>query len=243
MKIFKNTRLFSPGFALLLILLFGIPRFILVLGVGSGGGYRWVSILFVLMILFPFVMMDREQRKLSGIRKFQNRSWLFYSLVLGLSLAFITWGLGQWLYGNSDNNWFFYISQTYNLPPNLETAGRLQFFLIYSLIGISFSPLGEEFLYRGVIHQGFVKKFGETRASMYDSLAFALTHLAHFGIIWTGSGWEFRFLPALAWFMMMYTSARIFFLSRVYTGSIWGAVIAHAGFNLGMTFCIFFLLR
>lgn len=242
MKVFNTTRLFSPGFALLLILLFGIPRFILVLGAGSGGGYRWVSALFVLMILFPFVMMSREQRRLSGIRKVQNRKWLFYSLMIGLSLAFLTYGLGQWLYGNSLNNWFFYISQTYNLPSNLDGQGKFHFFLIYSLIGISFSPLGEEFLYRGVIHQGFVKKYGETRASMYDSLAFAITHLAHFGIIWTGTGWEFRFLPALAWFMMMYTSARFFFLSRVYSGSIWGAVLAHAGFNLGMTFSILYLL-
>ena len=105
-----------------------------------------------------------------------------------------------------------------------------------------FSPIGEEFLYRGVIHQAFVPKFGEVKASTIDSLAFAFTHLAHFGIVYLATGWEFLFAPAVIWVAMMYFASRLFFWCKRKSGSIWGAVAAHAGFNLGMTYCIIYLI-
>ena len=105
-----------------------------------------------------------------------------------------------------------------------------------------FSPIGEEFLYRGIIHGSFVPKFGEMKASVFDSLAFAFTHIAHFGIIYTLGAWQFLPVPALLWVASMFLVSQVFFRCKLFCDSIWGAVAAHSGFNFVMMYGIFYLL-
>ena len=105
-----------------------------------------------------------------------------------------------------------------------------------------FSPIGEEFLYRGVIHGSFVSKFGEIKASVFDSLAFAFTHLAHFGIIYIAGNWSFLPVPALLWIVSMFFVSQIFFRCKLMCDSIFGAVFSHAGFNFAMMYFTFYHL-
>ena len=53
---------------------------------------------------------------------------------------------------------------------------------------MTFSPIGEELFYRGIVHGSFTGRFGEQKASFFDSLTFAITHLAHFGIVYVLGG-------------------------------------------------------
>lgn len=55
-------------------------------------------------------------------------------------------------------------------------------------------------------------------------------------------GWEFLPVPASLWVATMFASALVFHAFRVLTGSILGAIASHAGFNLAMTFVIFFVV-
>jgi membrane protease YdiL (CAAX protease family) len=103
-----------------------------------------------------------------------------------------------------------------------------------------FSPIGEELFYRGIVHGSFVPKTGEHMASIIDSLAFALTHLAHFGIVYIMGNWSFLFVPSLLWVFFMFLTSRLFFLCKVKTGSILGAIASHAGFNLAMMYFILY---
>jgi len=103
-----------------------------------------------------------------------------------------------------------------------------------------FSPIGEELLYRGVVHGSFVKKFGENKASVFDSLAFAITHLAHFGIIYNSGHWSFLPLPSLFWIIAMFCVSRLFFRCKQFSDSIYGAILSHAGYNLAMMYLIFY---
>jgi hypothetical protein len=105
---------------------------------------------------------------------------------------------------------------------------------------MTFSPIGEELFYRGIVHGSFAKELGERKASIIDSLAFALTHLAHFGIIYLSGNWHFLFLPAIMWVIFMFMASRIFFICKQKTGSIYGAIISHAAFNLTMMYFIFY---
>jgi CAAX protease family protein len=220
--------------------MFGIPRFVLVLGANISGNYNLVSIIFVVMWIAPFILLNREGRRAIGLRGRTNARWLFYGLVIGISGALAMYLIGHMLYGDSLRNWFVYISGTYSIPRvNLEEY-RLLVFLIFAAVSMTFSPIGEEFMYRGLIHASFVPRFGENKASVLDSLAFALTHLAHFGIIYVAGGWHFYLFPAFLWVAMMFFASRLFFLIKQRSGSIWGAVITHAGFNLGMTYCILY---
>lgn len=225
---------------LFLILLFGIPRFILVLEANALGGYGNVSFVFILMWFVPFILLSKKGRQYIGIKKPINYPWLIYSFLIGVSFCLLMYVCATFLYGDTIHNSFVYISKSYVIPHEMLETKRLMFFAMFSLIGMTFSPIGEELFYRGVVHGSFVEKFGERKASVFDSLAFAFTHLAHFGIIFYLGEWSFLPVPALLWVMGMFIVSQLFFLCKQKSGSILGAIISHAGYNVGMMYVIFY---
>lgn len=108
--------------------------------------------------------------------------------------------------------------------------------------GMTFSPIGEELFFRGIVHSSFAKSIGEKKASIVDGSAFALTHISHFGLVFINSKWEFFTIPTIIWVTSMFLVSVLFFTFRKYAGSISGAMICHSAFNLGMIYCIFYLL-
>ena len=228
-------------FGLLLVLLFGIPRFIIVLHSNITGNYGKIGIIFLFMWLCPIIFLTRSGRRYIGIKKPVNYYWLLYSVITGILLCGILFAIGILLYKHSYNNWFVYIAKSYSASGLILTdSNRLTYFLIYSVTGMTFSPIGEELFYRGIVHGSFAGQFGEQKASVFDSLAFAITHLAHFGIVYVSGGWQFLFIPALLWMSGMFLASRIFFICKEKTGSILGAILSHAAFNLTMMYFIFF---
>ena len=238
---FKNLK-FNWQFGLGLILLFGIPRFLVVLEANRTGNYNFTSILFVIMVLTPFLLLSKQGRKVIGIKWTKNLKWLGTSFVLGVFACTMIFILGEYLYQDSIANWFIYISKSYSNIPIDELKGdnKLIYFAMFALIGMTFSPIGEELLYRGLIHQSFVSKFGNNKASILDSLAFAIVHLAHFGIVYASGSWKLLFMPAILWITLMFLTSRLFFYCKTKTESIYGAIISHAGFNFAMTYFIFY---
>lgn len=233
---------FDWKFGLALILLFGVPRFFLVLSSNITGNYSLVSIIFLLMWIAPFVFLTKAGRMGIGIRLPRHYGWLLLAFAFGTLTCALIFLIGISLFGTSINNWFVYISQSYQLPETLSAADKRIYFLIFAAIGVTFSPIGEELLYRGLIHQSFVARFGEMRASIFDSLAFGATHLAHFGIVYAADQWRLLLFPALLWMLLMFLTGIVFFICKKKTGSILGAIISHTGFNLAMTYFIFYHL-
>ncbi|WP_237708808.1 CPBP family intramembrane glutamic endopeptidase [Gillisia marina] len=246
MKVFKiklGLLKFDWKFGLVLILLFGIPRFLFVLEANRTGNYNFTSLIFLLMWITPFILLTKQGRRKIGIKKPEKYIWLVYSSLLGIVICAIVFFIGQVLYDTSISNWFNYISNSYTIPAkNLEGSGRHIYFAIFAFIGMTFSPIGEELLYRGLIHESFVPKFGENTASVIDSLAFATVHLAHFGLIYSSGSLRLLFIPAILWMLLMFFTSRLFFYCKKRSGSIYGAILSHAGFNLAMTYFIFYYI-
>lgn len=239
-----NRLKFNSTLGLALILIFGIPRFWVVLQANQTGNYSLTSLIFVLMILLPYVLLSKDGRRKTGMVKPKKWSWLFYGLLLGVGYSLLVGYVGKLLYNQNPYNWFVYISRSYTLPEfGPDGPAKFHFFLIFAAIGMTFSPFGEELLYRGVIHQSFKRRFGDDGASVIDSAAFSLTHLAHFGIVYVAGGWNFAVIPSLLWMFFMFVAGRLFFAARRRSGSILGAIATHAGFNLGMAWFIFYILR
>ncbi|MEJ5964429.1 CPBP family intramembrane glutamic endopeptidase [Pedobacter immunditicola] len=242
-QIWKSRLLLKWQFGLLLILLFGIPRFMLVLQANVTGNYNLIPLIFILMALTPYLLLSKDGRFNTGIKKPAHNTWLLYSFMIGIGICTITFMLAHFLFDYSTENWFVYISNTYAVPTTgLTSTGRLIYFIIYALIGMTFSPVGEELFYRGIVHGSFTDKFGEHGASIIDSAAFALTHLAHFGIVYLSGTWQFLLGPALIWMTMIYIAGRLFFFCKQRSGSILGAILCHAGFNLSMMYFIFYYI-
>jgi membrane protease YdiL (CAAX protease family) len=233
---------FNWKFGLILILLFSIPRFFFVLKANQTGNYNFTSIIFIIMWLTPFILLTKKGRKTIGIAKPKNFINLIYAFILGVLVCSILFVLGRFLYHDSIENWFVYISNSFKSIPQNELQGvnRTYYFLMFTAIGITFSPIGEELLYRGIIHQSFVKSLGNNKASILDSLAFALVHIAHFGIIFSNDSWIFPIIPSLIWVLFMFLTSRMFFYCKTISHSIYGAIISHAGFNFAMTYFIFY---
>jgi membrane protease YdiL (CAAX protease family) len=149
--------------------------------------------------------------------------------------------VAELLFGNSFSNWFVYISKSYDTGAIIfNNSQRLTYFIIYAITSMTFSPIGEELFYRGVVHACFATHNCEHKASVYDSLAFGLTHLAHFGIVYIAGVWDFLFIPALLWVTGMFIASRLFFFCKQKTQSLLGAMICHAGFNMAMIYFIFY---
>ncbi|MGB5464142.1 MAG: CPBP family intramembrane glutamic endopeptidase, partial [Aureibaculum sp.] len=196
-KPFQKYIHFNWQFGLFLILLFGIPRFFIVLNANITGNYSFTSLLFVAMMLTLFILLSKSGRKTIGLTKPTNYLWLGAVFILGIVMGLIVYMLGYYLYGSTPNNWYVYIADSYTLPAEALADQKMVYFIIFALIGMTFSPIGEELLYLGLIHQSFVKRFGENYASVFDSLAFAMVHIAHFGLIYTAMGWHFLYRPGL----------------------------------------------
>ena len=237
------TKFFIFGWklGLFLILLFGAPRFYLVLKANINGQFNLVSYIFILMWISPFILLNRQGRRAMGIRLPASWFWLFLSIFVGMLICAVVFMLGGLFYADSIQNWFVYIAQSYQTNiGEIKAEERMVYFIIFSLISMTFSPIGEELFYRGVVHESFVPKFGVFKASLIDSLAFGITHLAHFGIIYYQGEWQFVFVPAILWVILMTLTGMSFYYCRMKTGSILGAIFSHAGFNLAMNYFIFY---
>ncbi|MBB4080851.1 hypothetical protein GGR28_003490 [Lewinella aquimaris] len=229
------------AFGIVLIFAFGIPRFGLVLSANVTGQYGLVSLFFVAMWCTPWVFLTRSGRDRMEMKWPARPAWLLSGFVLGGGMCFLAYLVATLLYGDSVENWFVYISESYaNVPSELAAPDRLVYFLIYAVVGMTFSPIGEEFFYRGVVHECIASQWTDTSAALVDSLAFSVTHLAHFGLLYTAGQWRFAWLPAAVWMGLLFLTCLLFFAVRRKAGSIFGAVACHAGFNLAMAYFIFF---
>lgn len=233
---------FDWRFGLGLLLVICIPRIILVLNANVTGVYNQVGLVMLISGVIPFIFLNAYSRNQIGIKAVNKFYRVAIACVLGLLASLILHLLGKELYGNSIENWFVYIGRSYQIANGISSDDKLILFIIMAITGMTFSPIGEEFFFRGVVHRSFSKSMGEQKASYMDSLAFAITHLAHFGLIYSNNTWKFYIMPAILWVVGMFMVSLLFFKMKKFTNSLWGAVACHAGFNLGMIYAIFYLL-
>ncbi|WP_091864529.1 CPBP family intramembrane glutamic endopeptidase [Pricia antarctica] len=240
--VWKKVFNFNWKFGLFLILVVCLPRFALVLDANATKNYGYIGLVMVVSALAPFIFLTRKGLKEIGITKPKNYRWLLIGFFIGLIISLLLFYLGDYIYGDTFNNWYNYIGRSYNIPPDIGKEDKVAMFLIMAVTGMVFSPIGEELFFRGIVHSSFAKSIGDRKASLVDSLAFALTHISHFGLVFVGGGWNFLLLPTIIWVLGMFMASIFFFASKFYSGSILGAILCHSGFNLGMIYCIFYML-
>lgn len=233
---------FDWKFGLFLIVLVCIPRFALVLQANQTGNYGPIGAIMFVSALVPFIFLNKYGRREIGIKGSHKIGGLTLSLILGIACSLLLFIIGTALYGGSYQNWYEYIGKSYNIPTGIAGNDKFLMFSIMAVTGMIFSPIGEELFFRGIVHGSFAKSIGEKKASFIDSLAFALTHIAHFGIVYDSGIWNFYPVPTMIWVSAMFLVSVLFFKRKKQTGSLLGAIFCHAGFNLGMIYSIFYLL-
>ncbi len=233
---------FNWKFGLFLVFLICVPRFMLVIKANATGNYGFIGLIMLASALAPFLFLTRSGRRKVGIVATKKYSWLLMAAIAGLAASVLLHFMGQILYGNSYENWYVYIGKSYQIPAEIDEKSKAILFIIMALTGMTFSPIGEELFFRGIVHESFAKSIGDTKASFIDSTAFAITHISHFGLIFLDGRWTLLKTPALLWVLSMFLVSIMFFLFKKNSGSILGAIVCHAAFNLGMIYSIFYLL-
>jgi uncharacterized protein len=233
---------FNWKFGLSLISMICIPRFLLVMRANASGNYTFIGLIMAISAFVPFIFLSKYGRQKIGIKKPEKYKFLLIAFIAGLAASVFLYFLGQTLYGNSYENWYQYIGKSYKIPLEINQDDKQILFAIMAFTGMTFSPIGEELLFRGIIHASFEKSIGEKNAYFVDSSAFALTHVSHFGLVFTNNKWDFYTIPAIIWVLSMFSVSILFFYYKKHAGSILGAIVCHAAFNLGMIYCIFYLM-
>jgi membrane protease YdiL (CAAX protease family) len=238
----NNIFHFNWKFGLFLILIICVPRFILVLNANASGSYGSIGLIMLISAIAPYIFLSKYGRNKIGITSPKKYNWILVAFIAGLLVSLLLYFLGKGLYGNSYENWYSYIGKSYNIPQGIKPNDKAILFTIMGLTGMTFSPIGEELFFRGIVHSSFANSIGEKRASVVDSSAFAAVHISHFGMVFINNQWKLMTLPALIWVLSMFLVSMLFFIFKKYSGSILGAIICHSSFNLGMIYCIFYLL-
>lgn len=233
---------FNWKFGLFLILILCVPRFYLVLNANETGNYSLIGLVMVISAIVPFVFLSKYGRKQIGLRRPNSILWTIVALFVGLVASLILYFLGVSLYGVTMDNWYVYIGKSYQIPNVISETEKWNMFLMMAGAGMVFSPAGEELFFRGVVHASFAKSMGDRKAALIDSSTFALVHISHFGLIFLNDSWSFVLVPMCIWVMGMFLCSLLFFVYKKKTGSILAAILCHAGFNLGMIYCIFYML-
>lgn len=230
-------------FGLFLIVIICIPRFILVLDANENANYSYMGLIMLISAVIPFFFLSKQGRKSIGWTKPNDYLWLFIAIAIGLLFSFALYVFGDLLYKDSYENWYVYIGNSYNIPPGINPSDKLTMFVIMAISGMIFSPIGEELFFRGIVHSSFAKSLGNTKASIIDGAAFALVHISHFGLLFINDKWIFLVIPTVLWVVSMFLLSLLFYICRYKSGSILGAILCHSAFNLGMIYCIFYLIN
>ena len=186
---------FNWKFGLFLICIICVPRFILVLRANASGNYGYIGLIMFISALAPFIFLNKYGRKQIGITNIKKYNWLLIAFIAWLAASILLYFGGLTLYGNTYENWYKYIGKSYKIPATINQHDKTILFTIMAITGMTFSPIGEELFFRGIVHASFAKSLGDKKASAVDSSAFALTHISHFGLIFINNHWSFLTTP------------------------------------------------
>ena len=212
----------------------------------SAFGPQQAGILFLLHILvmwtLPFLFLTRQGRREIGLRKQGNSaSNLLLSALAGAAcgLAFIA--IGMVLFGNSPDNWNLTIRDAFQLKQMLAYMSPAAVYAVITLSTMSFTSIGEEFFIRGLIQESFTLRWNAVIAILVNGFAYGVMHLLHVHGLWhDAAGHHLRLVSGSLMVLLLAGVGAVFTLCRLWTGSLWCAVVSHAACNLAMISAIFF---
>jgi len=232
----------QPAWVLCLICYFVLGALRVVGTLGQSSDRLALVAGFVIMWCLPFILYSRTGRQRCGIAKIDRPVWLFLGPVLGVISALLIHVVGFGFFGTTPDNWYVTVRTSYQADPRLVESSQLVQFLVFTTPAVIFSPLGEEFFFRGMLQVSLSERFGVPIATAGTALAFGLVHLLHHGLGVGEAGLQLLPISGSLWVVLMAGVSVLFALVRAKSGSIWPAVASHIAFNIGMNYAFFYLL-
>lgn len=205
---------------------------------GGLWNFQLIALSMVVIWPLPWLLCAREGRTELGFRAPVSWWWTLGGPAVALAVLDIGAATAWALFGSGSDNWFTHHAAELGriaggVPPGLSAPALFWALTVPPMI---FSPLGEEFLYRGFLLRVGSARWGARAGNVVQAAAFAIVHLAHYGLLPFQPAVIGLFLPtnfvvalALAWMVRR-------------SGSLWVAVVAHSVYNLGLNALVFGLL-
>jgi uncharacterized protein len=206
---------------------------------GPADARRLIVLSFLMLWPTPFLLLTREERRAVGFGAPRKAMWWLIAFLAGAAFAGAAFALCFALYGASAENPFVSVRASFLTGAGIPDVGPLALFLIFTGPALVFSPIGEEFFCRGVIQERVGSVWGAAAGVVASAGVFAALHMLHHGITFRDGAIGFIGVSGLVWFALMFGVSMLFTTLRKGGGSIWLAVVAHAGFNVVMNAAIF----
>lgn len=220
------------GWILLIFLIHLIIRF------GGLLDPLFIPLSMVILWPLPWVLSDKDGRRELKIASLGSPLWFLTGPALAIALLAISAGASWIIFGTTGTNWFVQhaIALSESLSNLPEQTSLLQLFTIATVPAMLFSPIGEEFLYRGYLQQAFSDRYGRSAGLWIQATAFALVHMSHYGLQPFEPALLMVFLPS------MLAAGLLFGWIRNQSGSLWPAVVSHSIYNAGLNGIVFIFL-
>jgi membrane protease YdiL (CAAX protease family) len=226
-------------FSLLLLALLAAMRFYAVFGPPRARILFLIH--FLAMWALPFIVLTAQGRREIGLRKQGNSlSALALSALAGACAGLAVYAAGMALYGASPDNWCVSIRDGFHIAEMRAAMPLAAAFAAVVLPAMILSPIGEEILFRGLLHQSFVRRWNVPVGTVVNGLAFGLVHLHVHGLWHDAAGFHLRLVSGALMVLLMAGLSAVFTLCRLRTGSLYASMIAHSACNLAMIGMIFF---
>jgi membrane protease YdiL (CAAX protease family) len=227
-------------FSLLVLALLTAVRFYAVFG-GSPWGPLLFLFDFLAMWALPFLVLSAQGRREVGLRKPGDSAFaLTLSAMAGACGGFAVYAAGMAIFGGSPDNWCVSIRDSFRFAELRAAMPLGAAFAAVVLPAMILSPIGEEILFRGLLHQSFARRWNLPVATVVNGLAFGLVHLHVHGIWHDAAGFHLRLVSGALMILLMTGLSTVFTLCRMRSGSLYAAMIAHSFCNLAMIGAIFF---
>jgi membrane protease YdiL (CAAX protease family) len=235
----RRTALPPWLFSLLVLVSLAAARFYAVFGPVS------VRILFPLhcfaMWALPFIFLTMRGRQQICLRRPAHLlSSLSVSAAIGAACGSVVFVLGMVLYAHSSDNWCVSIRDSFQLDQLRAVLPPAAVFAVLTLPAVILTPIGEEILFRGFLHQAFALRWSALIATLVNGLTFGLIHLHVHGLWRDSVGFHLRFVSGSLMVLSLAAASAGFTFCRLRFNSLYTAMVAHAACNLAIMSAIFF---
>lgn len=205
------------------------------------GGLQDASLIPLSMMIIwpiPWLLSTPAGRRAIGLGRPDRLIWFVFGVAAAIT-TLVLCALAAWAAaGDGASNWFVYHALSLRdvlvgVPADMSPL--IQYGIVTGP-ALVFSPLAEEFLFRGYLMECASRRWGYSAGMHGQATAFALVHLAHFGLD------PFNPMLILIWLPSMYLTAIVLGWIVRRSGSLWPAVTAHAAFNAAMNAVVFWQL-
>jgi uncharacterized protein len=191
----------------------------------------------VAMWLLPAIFLTGEGRQAIGLRV-PRRGVGIIALCgpIGVIIGLALFAVSMRAFGSGADSWISSVRAGMQLEQMRRAMGTAGILAVLAVPALVVTPVGEEILFRGLIQQAFAMRWNRIVGMAVNSLAFGLVHLHVHGLWRDAAGFHLRVGSGVLFVLSGAMISVLFTFCRERTGSLFGAMAAHAGCNAAVIF-------